>query len=282
MQSEKKERGPAATQNDAQAVQAALCRTTVISGADAYEDRTERLIALVKDLGHRGRFDLLTVPQPEKLGADPRLFDQVAKDAALAIKLHHGEQIVVAIYGDPDPIVAALRERPEFQGGGVAVSGLDLRRPGRAQPPPAASTVAVTCMDFRQHDADLPRRLAEAYGLSGLPAVLAMAGGAKDLVAELPRGRRIVQRLKLRARTAPISKLVLTCHTDCGAMGGDAAPAFRGGDGRPDPKRQIRVLQDHLRASAAFVKATFPEIEISTGIVRLKDGRIDAVVPYGT
>jgi len=236
------------------------------------------LVALVKSLGHRGRFDLLTVPDPERLTADRQLFTQVARDAALAIKLHHGEQIVVAVHGDPRGIVAMLKERPEFKGGGVEISGLDLRD-GAPDAPSSPRTVAVTCMDFRQHDTDLPERLRKAFDLLELPSVLATAGGAKELIDALPRGRRTVQRLKARAKTHPIDRIVLTCHTDCGAMGGDGAPAFCDGRGRPDPKLQIKVLTQHLRASALTFRIAFPKVRVETGIVRLKDGRLDEVLP---
>ena len=280
MQTDKKTDGATDATQTAQAAQALLCRTTVIAGADAREDRVGRLVALVKDLGHRGRFDLLTVLEPDKLLADRQLFTQVARDAALAIKLHHGEQIIVAHYGDPEPIVQALKERPEFRSG-VAISGLNLSlgRTAVAAPPPSPS-IAVTCMDFRQHDSDLPKRMRQAFDLPELPSVLATAGGAKELIDGLPRGRRVIARIKARDRARPVERIVLTCHTDCGAMGGDAAPAFCDGRGRPDPKRQLKVLQEHLRAAALSFRIAFPKARIETGIVRLKDGHIDEVQSF--
>jgi hypothetical protein len=276
MQTEKKDGGQEATRS-AQAAQALQCRTTIIAGADAPEDRTGRLVAFVKELGHRGRFDLLTVLDPGKLVADRRLFDQVARDAALAIKLHSGEQIVVAVYGDPAPLARALKERPEFRAG-VAVTGLDLRSGG--EPAPSASpTVAFTCMDFRHHDADLALRLRMAFDLPEAPAIVATAGGAKELTDAHPRGRRTLQRLKARAKAHKLDRIVLTCHTDCGALGGDAAPAFCDRKGRPDHGIQIEVLERHLREAAASFKAAFPRAKVETGIVRLKDGRMDRILP---
>lgn len=278
MQTDKKASDAPDATNAAQAAQALLCRTTVITGADAHEDRTGRLVALVKDLGHRGRFDLLTVLEPDKLLTDRQLFTQVARDAALAIKLHHGEQIVVARDGDPEPIVRALKDRPEFRAG-VAICGLDLSlgASGKNAPPPSP-TIAVTCMDFRQHDSDLPKRMRQAFDLPELPSVLATAGGAKELIDGLPRGRRVIQRIKARDRVRSVERIVLTCHTDCGAMGGDAAPVFCDGKGRPDPKLQIKILTQRLRASALCFRVAFPKARVETGIVRLKDGRIDEVV----
>lgn len=280
MQTEKKKGVRDAATQAAQAAHATMCRTTVIASADAYDDRTARLVELVKGSGHRGRFDLLTVLRPERLTRDARLFDQVAKDAALAIKLHHGEQILVALYGDPQPIVAALKRRPEFEGGGVEISGVDLRRPGQGVPPPSP-ILAVTCMDFRQHDDTLRQRIKDAFGLPALPSIFAVAGAAKELVDGLPRGRRVITRLRKRHGESPIEKIILTCHTDCGAMGGDAAPAFCTG-GRPDPERQLQVLGEYLRASAACFRAAFPKARVETGVVRLRDGRLDGVLPVRT
>lgn len=277
MQTEKKKGVRDAATDAAQAAHATMCRTTVIASADAYEDRTARLVELVKGTGHRGRFDLLTVLRPERLTRDARLFDQVAKDAALAIKLHHGEQILVALYGDPAPIVAALKRRPEFQDGGVEISGVDLRGPGQ-DVPPQSPILAVTCMDFRQHDDTLRQRIKDAFGLPSLPSIFAVAGAAKELVDGLPRGRRVIKRLQNRDGERPIERIVLTCHTDCGAMGGDAAPAFCAG-GRPDPDLQLKVLGEYLKASALSFRIAFPKARIETGVVRLKDGRLDAVLP---
>lgn len=260
----------------AQAELATLCRTTIVAGMDATEDRTRRLVAHVKGLGHRGRFDLLTVPDPGRLLDDRRLFELVAKDAALAIRLHHGEQIVVAVHADPSPIVGRLKDHEAFRTG-VRIEGLDLRV-GSASDPRPGPDVAVTCMDFRQHDADLPERLRRAFDLSGEPAILATAGGAKEVRDDHPRGRRLLRHLRARDRVAPIARIVLTCHTDCGAMGGDAAPAFLGGDGRPDPKRQLKVLREHLKASVLSLRLAFPKARIDAGVVRLKDGSIDAIV----
>lgn len=266
----------------AQAAHASMCRTTVITSADAYEDRTERIVKLVKGTGHRGRFDLLTVLRPERLTRDARLFDLVTKDAALAIKLHHGEQIVVALYSDFRPIVEALKRRNEFRGSGIEISGIDLRSPGR-EAPPQASTLVVTCMDFRQHDGSLPQRVMEAFGLSKTPSVFAIAGAAKELIESHPRGHCVIRRLQNRHAECEIEKIILTCHTDCGAMGGDSAPAFCGGDGRPDPKRQLRVLEEYLRASALSFRVEFKnKITIETGIVCLKDGQLDSVQRVNT
>lgn len=261
-----------------QAELANLCRTTVIAGMDATADRTERLVEHVKRLGHRGRFDLLTVPDPARLPEDRRLFEQVARDAALAIQLHHGEQIVVAIHADPAPIVALLKAFEAFKGGGVRISGFDLRVGSEAAPAPGPC-VAVTCMDFRQHDRDLPERLKRAFELPGIPAILATAGGAKEVHDGHPRGRKLMKRLTARGRLVPIERIVLTCHTDCGAMGGDAAPAFCDGSGRPDPRRQLKVLREHLKASALSFRVAFPRARIDAAVVRLKDGALDAVIP---
>lgn len=276
-QREKTKAAEEAAVRDAQAAQANLCRTTVISVMDATEDRTPKLVALVKSLGHRGRFDLLTVPDHATLVRDDELFGQVARDAALAITLHHGEQIVVAVYGDPGPVVRRLKEAAEFRNGGVEISGFDLREAGRPMPA-VRPVVAVTCMDFRQHDADLPERLRDAFGLRMSPSVLATAGGAKDLVDSDPRGALLIERLKRRDAIAPIERIVLTCHTDCGAMGGDAAPAFLDGNGRPDPRRQLKVLRERLKASALSVRVAFPRARVATGIVRLKDGAIAEIM----
>jgi len=253
---------------------AAECKTLVITSAHATPDRAERLSEHIRRGGKDGRFDLLTVLDPVRLAVPGQLLDQVVADAKLAVELHKGEQIVVAPYGDPAPIVDALKRHPAFAKGGVEIRGFDLSRGlKRRARPEAASTIAVACMDFRQHDDRLADKFAEALETFDRPAVLAMAGGAKDLVSSTERGKLVIGALREYWRRRGFNQILLTCHTDCGAFGGDAAPIFLDGKGAPDARKQRRTLEERLRASAVEVRAALPEVHVMTGIVQLDPAR---------
>lgn len=253
------------------------CRTTVISGLHAFGDRTEALVASSKEGGRDGRFDLLTVLDPDALGepSGKALLDQVVSDARLALELHNGERIVVAAYGDPRRIVRALTAHPKLASKRVPVDGIDLRRFRGAQTrPPTSPTIAVSCMDFRQHDAGLADALKKGLDLFETPAVFAMAGGAKELDGATKRSHLVRQQLQKLHRGTGFRQLVLTCHTDCGAFGGDAS--FNG------QKHQQEELTTRLRRAASIFRPFFPSINLKLGIVRLKDGGVEKIIPVAS
>lgn len=251
------------------------CRTTVISAAQAFEGRTAALVSLVKERGHRGRFDLLTVLDPWELArpSGKALLDQVAADAALALKLHNGEQVLIAVEGDAEPIAAALKAHRAFRGAGVPIEGIDLRQAGRQadHQAPVLSAVAVTCMDFRQHDGDLRQQLMRSLDLPDTPAVLAMAGGAKDLDGVSLRSHLVRGQLQKIRQAGGLSRIAMTCHTDCGAFHGDAA--FSG------ESHQREVLTEHLLRALAWLGPMFPSVSFTAGIVRIMDGRVERIIP---
>lgn len=256
------------------------CRTVVITGARHAPDRARNLTRAIKAHGHRGRFDLLTVADPEKL-ADPSgkdLLEQVVADTRLLAKFHKGEQVVVATYGDPRPIVRTLAEHPEIKGG-LSVLGADLR--GHSVRLTGAENVALACADFRQHDEqrgkDLPEHLRAALSLDGRPAMLAVPGGANALAVDSPRRRIVMAELEELHARQPFRQLALAVHTDCAALGGDRA--FTDGKGRPDAHVQHDALLELLTQAILFARESFHGVTVRAGVVRLKDGQVFKVIP---
>ncbi len=246
------------------------CQTVVVGDLDAHATRAERLAQHIRTGGRDGRFDLLTLPELRLLSYNVPVLNQLANDIAMAIDLHNGEQVLVAHYGDPTSIVHALRVHPIFQAvRPLDFYGFDLRG---TPAPESSEVVAVSCMDFRQHDDGLADKLKEALGLSARPGIFAMAGAAKFLDGTKPARHIPVERqLTMLRKNGKLSELVLTCHTDCGAFDGDEA--------FDSAEHQDRELRAHVRRSAAWCRATFPDLPIKAGIVRLGHGRIENILP---
>lgn len=258
------------------------CKTVAVTGAYHAPDRARLLTKLGKEHGHRGRFDLLTVEDPWKL-ADPsgkELLDQLVSDISLLAQVHSGEQILVAVYGNPGPIVAALKARPELKKG-LAIHGADLRPRSKTGQQVTVEDFAVSCADFRMHDEqqqmDLPERLRKALLLKDRPALIAIPGGAKVLADASPKRDLVLGQLRSAYERHPFRRLTLTVHTDCAALGGDAA--FTDGQGRADAHVQNDALTGMLEQAAAVTRGLFPGVEIRAGIVRLKHGKVSKIIP---
>lgn len=258
------------------------CKTVVVTGAYHAPDRAQLLTKLGKEHGHRGRFDLLTVEDPWKL-ADPsgkELLDQLVSDARLLVRVHSGEQILVAVYGDPALIVTALKARPELKKG-IAIRGADLRPRSKTGRQVAVEDFAVSCADFRMHDEqqgmDLPERFRKALLLKDRPALIAVPGGAAVLADDTPKRELVVRQLRSAYERHPFRRLTLSVHTDCAALGGDAA--FTDDQGRADTHVQIDALTGMLEQAAGFARGLFPGVEMRGGIVRLKRGKVSKFIP---
>lgn len=245
------------------------CRTVVISGLHAPNGHTDRLSRLAGELTGDSRFDLLTVPQPASLTEEGPLLEQVAADAELAAKLHHANLFLVTA-PDAPAIAVALRRKVS-----VEVKAVDAVW---AEP---TRTVAVTCMDFRQHDGGLDERLHAAFPDGGHPQLLSMAGGAKDFIRGTAKCELFIPELWDLRRRGGLERLILTMHTDCGAMGGSSAPCFCGTDGRPSPRLQEEVLGRHLRAAGRTLREALPDVDVQLAIVEIdaQASNISEVIP---
>lgn len=273
-------RGSARTAAEEQ--HASDCKTVVVTGAYHAPDRARILRDLGRERGHRGRFDLLTVEDPWKL-ADPAgkgLLDALVTDACLLVRVHRGEQILVAVYGDPVPIVAALKARPELKQG-LVIIGEDLRPRSKQGRQVDSEDFAVGCADFRMHDPqkgqDLPDRLRKTLLLKHRPALLTVPGGARVLADDTPKRALVTEQLLTAYGRNAFRRLSLTVHTDCAALGGDAA--FTNGHGRPDPHAQTDALTKMLESAATYARDLFPAVQVRTGIVCLKAGQVAKILP---
>ena len=252
------------------------CQTTVICDVRIRKERAASLSELIKASGRDGRFDLLTVPDPAVLATDAgrELLEQLVGETLMALDFHNGEQVLIAMDGDPDPVVRAFRAQfakavktyPKPISEAIPIGTVPA-----AAPAALSSAVAVTCMDFRLHDDGISEKLRDGLGLQADPMIYAMAGGAKDIDGTTRRSRLALEEIDRYARTANLRQIALTCHTDCGAFGGDGA--FK------DRRHQKNELRYRLRNAASVLAKRFPGLEIKAGIVRLKRGGIDAILP---
>jgi len=254
------------------------CRTTLVTDVRVPNAHLARLIDHVSRMAAGdGHFDQLTVPDLSVLvtPAGKDLLGQLVDEMVLLFDLHQGEQVVVATTQDPTPLVEAYRRTLEAalptsiisKNPKPSVWGLHVP----ATPSPMPETVAVVCADYRLHADDLGRKLRDAFGLTSAPALYAMAGAAKDIESTTRRSRLALEELDRWRSISDVKRIILTMHTDCGACGGD---------GRYESKEhQLAFLNYRLRCARDTVRKRFPFAEILTGVVHLKDDKIEKITP---
>ncbi|WKZ29296.1 MAG: hypothetical protein QY323_01040 [Patescibacteria group bacterium] len=254
---------------------AAECQTTVITCARQAHAWAPSIGALIKKTGRDGRFDLLTALDFPHLAGNKEVLTQAVEDAMLALSLHKGEQILVVGGANVEQIVAAVREQfhvsrkvfPNPISEDVPINSIDM---GPVPMPDArCRTLAITCMDFRQHDNDLATKLAMQLGLDEAPHILAMAGGAKDVEGTMRRSRLTLAQINDYRERHDLRTIVITCHTDCGAFGG--SQMFE------NTAHEDAQFDYRLRVARGVLRRRFSGVAIIPAIVRLADGRIGTI-----
>ncbi len=256
------------------------CQTTIITSGQGFHLRHASLLAYAKQPGYAGRFDLLTVLcDPQKLatplGHD--LLTQLVADAMLALDAHQGEQILVAVPGDPTAVVEAFRRQflqdiSSYRkpiNPNTPIIGLSLD-----EAPEPSESVVIACMEPRQWDqantAPFLDQLVKVYGLDAHPDVLAMPGGARDVEGKMKRSALTIAQLQARHVERNWQRIILTCHEDCAVFGGNAA--FHG------PQDQRNKLTDRLKISRKVLQERFPRRALETAIVSIEGGKIAGIV----
>ncbi len=122
-------------------------------------------------------------------------------------------------------------------------------------------------MDFRF--VETLRRFLDAEGTTGDADLLTWPGGAACLALDEERERALAA-LALATRLHRCERVLLVAHEDCMRLGGSAAYA--------DSAAEADALADYLRRAAEEVRASIPELQPRTVVLRISGDVLDVDV----
>jgi hypothetical protein len=231
------------------------CRTIVLTASDpaihAGPIIETALGSLGSTVGGERRHALLTADLSRLVEADdPDTIGLVADDIKTAAALHGSRRLVVATRGNPRELLDRLRSHPTISSLDLIVNGVNLNQFTSEHGGPTAAI--VSCMDWRQHGVGggLIAAAVRSYGPAAY-AVLATAGGGRDLVEASPRSNAIVSQLR---SMKTLKRVILT------------APA--------DASTSLRDLSLRLHKALRLFHDRLGHREIVTAIAMIEDGRV--------
>jgi carbonic anhydrase len=122
-----------------------------------------------------------------------------------------------------------------------------------------AEAVVLCCFDHRFQQ--VTRKFVKREGIAH-PDWIVVAGGAKTLASPGSDFERdyFLQQIRLSINLHGTRRVILTCHSDCGAYGGLAAH-------RGDSESEAKHHWLELRRARDLVANTFPELQVETYLI---------------
>lgn len=129
-----------------------------------------------------------------------------------------------------------------------------------SSPTPYKADAAVLCC-FDHRIQQVMRKFLKNQGVLQ-PDLIVVAGGAKTLASPSSDFEQefILEQLRLSNKLHGARRVILTCHSDCGAYGGLAAHR---GDRQAEAKHHFA----ELAKAAEFVRSSFPNAQTETYLI---------------
>jgi carbonic anhydrase len=127
---------------------------------------------------------------------------------------------------------------------------------------PTCRALVIHCMDFRLGKA--VKTYLEDKGLLDDSDELSLAGASRSLVRPTSQGESefLLKQIGLASTLHKVREVFLVHHTDCGAYGGRAA--------FPDEDAESRCHVDDMRAAAALIRESFPDVIVRMVLLRIQ------------